>query len=85
MDQATAQEALRDILEGYPGIQGEVVTFLGDRIGESLSGETAQVAIKVFGNDLQALDDAGDRIMAALASEPGSWICSSSARTTRRP
>ena len=71
VDQATAQEALRKILAGYPGIQGEVVTFLGDRIGESLSGETAQVAIKVFGNDLQALDDAGDRIMAALAGESG--------------
>jgi CzcA family heavy metal efflux pump len=71
VDQATAQEALRKILAGYPGIQGEVVTFLGDRIGESLSGETAQVAIKVFGNDLQALDNAGDRIMAALAGEAG--------------
>jgi CzcA family heavy metal efflux pump len=71
VDQATAQETLRKILQGYPGIQGEVVTFLGDRIGESLSGETAQVAIKVFGNDLQALDDAGARIMTALAGEPG--------------
>jgi CzcA family heavy metal efflux pump len=71
VDQATAQEALRKILQGYPGIQGEVVTFLGDRIGESLSGETAQVAIKVFGNDLAALDDAADHIMTALAKEPG--------------
>ena len=71
VDQATAQETLRKILQGYPGIQGEVVTFLGDRIGESLSGETAQVAIKVFGNDLQALDDAGAHIMTALAGEPG--------------
>jgi CzcA family heavy metal efflux pump len=71
VDEATAQEALRTILKGYPGIQGEVVTFLGDRIGESLSGETAQVAIKVFGPDLQALDDAGNRIVAALTNEPG--------------
>jgi CzcA family heavy metal efflux pump len=71
VDQAVAQEALRNIIESYPGIQGEVVTFLGDRIGESLSGETAQVAIKVFGNDLQALDDAGDHIVAALTAEKG--------------
>jgi Cu/Ag efflux pump CusA len=71
VDQAAAQEALRKILAGYPGIQGEVVTFLGDRIGESLSGETAQVAIKVFGNDLQSLDDTGDHIMAALTGESG--------------
>lgn len=71
VDQADAQETLRKLLASYPGIQGEVVTFLGDRISESLSGETAQVAIKVFGNDLQALDDTGNRIVATLAGESG--------------
>ena len=71
VDQATAQESLRKILASYPGIQGEVVTFLGDRIGESLSGETAQVAIKVFGNDLEVLDDTAAAIVAALGKEPG--------------
>jgi CzcA family heavy metal efflux pump len=71
VDQAAAQEALRSILEGYPGIQSEVVTFLGDRISESLSGETAQVAIKVFGEDLDLLDAAGAQIAAALGKVPG--------------
>jgi CzcA family heavy metal efflux pump len=71
VDQADAQEALRRILAGYPGIQGEVVTFLGDRIGESLSGETAQVAIKVFGNDLQSLDGVGERIVTTLKDVSG--------------
>lgn len=71
VDQAAAQEELRGIIQGYPGIQSEVVTFLGDRISESLSGETAQVAIKVFGEDLDALDQCGDRIVAALARVRG--------------
>jgi len=71
VDQAVAQEALRAIVEKYPGIQTEVVTFLGDRISESLSGETAQVAIKVFGDDLEALDRAGEGIMAALGHVAG--------------
>jgi Cu/Ag efflux pump CusA len=71
VDKAVAQERLRTILAGFPGIQGEVVTFLGDRIGESLSGETAQVAIKVFGSNLQALDEVGDRIVHTLSDEPG--------------
>ncbi len=71
VDQSDAQETLRKLLASYPGIQGEVVTFLGDRISESLSGETAQVAIKVFGNDLQALDEVGNRIVATLTGESG--------------
>ena len=71
VDQSAAQEELRDILERYPGIQSEVVTFLGDRISESLSGETAQVAVKVFGEDLDALDTTGNKIMAALGKIKG--------------
>jgi Cu/Ag efflux pump CusA len=71
VDQNDAQQALRKILQGYPGLQSEVVTFLGDRISESLSGETAQVAVKVVGDDLQALDDTGDKIVATLGKLPG--------------
>lgn len=71
VDQNAAQEELRGILERYPGIQSEVVTFLGDRISESLSGETAQVAVKVFGDDLDALDATADKIVAVLGKVPG--------------
>jgi CzcA family heavy metal efflux pump len=71
VDQSAAQQELRAILEKYPGIQSEVVTFLGDRISESLSGETAQVAVKIFGDDLDALDATGDKIVAALGKVPG--------------
>jgi CzcA family heavy metal efflux pump len=71
VDQSAAQEALRGIAAHYPGLQSEVVTFLGDRISESLSGETAQVAVKVFGDDLDALDTSGERIVAVLGKIPG--------------
>jgi CzcA family heavy metal efflux pump len=71
IDQNEAQEQLRKILAGYPGLQSEVVTFLGDRISESLSGETAQVAVKVFGDDLDALDSTGNQIVGVLGKIPG--------------
>ncbi len=71
VDQARAQEELRAILAHYPGIQSEVMTFLGDRISESLSGETAQVAIKVFGEDLEGLDKTADKIVSALGKVDG--------------
>jgi CzcA family heavy metal efflux pump len=71
VDQSAAQDALRAILEHYPGLQSEVVTFLGDRISESLSGETAQVDVKVFGDDLDALDSTGNKIAAVLGKIPG--------------
>ena len=71
VDQGAAQAELRGILDHYPGTQSAVVTFLGDRISESLNGETAQVAIKIFGDELDALDATGDKIVAALGKVPG--------------
>jgi CzcA family heavy metal efflux pump len=71
IDQAKAQEELRAILERYPGVQSEVVTFLGDRISESLSGVNAQVAIKIFGEDLDLLDRSAHQVVSALHGVPG--------------
>jgi Cu/Ag efflux pump CusA len=52
-------------------LQGEVTTFLGDRISESLSGETAAIAISIQGADLDTLDRTGATIAAALRATPG--------------
>jgi CzcA family heavy metal efflux pump len=71
IDQAEAQHAIRDIVESYPGLRTEVVTFLGDRFSESLTGETAAVVVNVFGDDLDTLDGTAARIAAALDGVPG--------------
>jgi CzcA family heavy metal efflux pump len=71
IDQGEAKEAIRAIVESFPGLRTEVVTFLGDRFSESLTGETAAVVVNVFGDDLDALDRAGARIAASLEGVPG--------------
>jgi CzcA family heavy metal efflux pump len=64
-------DEIRAVLENIPGIQFEVMTFLGDRIGESISGETAPVVVDIFGDDLDMLDAAARRVAKALAGIPG--------------
>lgn len=54
--QVAIEKTLHGILGGFPGIQFEVLTFLGDRIGESLGGEAAPVSVSLFGPDLDTLD-----------------------------
>ena len=49
----------------------EVVTFLGDRLSESLTGETAQEVINIFGDDLDTLDSVAAAAGDALAKVPG--------------
>jgi CzcA family heavy metal efflux pump len=63
--------AIRDILGKFPGIQTEVLTFLGDRIGETITGETAPVVVNVFGDDLDMLDAKAKEVAAALVAVPG--------------
>ncbi|MST94776.1 MAG: efflux RND transporter permease subunit [Pedosphaera sp.] len=62
---------IRKILEEFPGIQSEVLTFLGDRIGETLTGETAPVVINIFGDDLDELDEKAEEIARVLSTVPG--------------
>ena len=55
-DAEKANEGLRAALAEHPGIQSQVLTFLGDRISETISGETAPMVINLFGDDLDVLD-----------------------------
>jgi CzcA family heavy metal efflux pump len=70
-EQERIEASLRQVLSGFPGLQSEVVTFLGDRISESVSGETAAMTISVFGRDLATLDRTARAIAAALRKLPG--------------
>ncbi len=70
-NQEKVQDAIRDVLAKYPGMQSEVLTFLGDRIGETIAGETAQVVLNIFGDDLDVLDAKAQEVSAALAKVPG--------------
>jgi len=71
VDQAAAEEALRGIMARFPGIQSDVRTFLGDRIDESLTGDTADIVVKIFGQDLDTLDTTARAVTAALSGMPG--------------
>ena len=70
-DQEKVQNAIRDTLSKFPGLQTEVLTFLGDRIGETIAGETAQVVVNIFGDDLDVLDEKANEVAAALNKVPG--------------
>jgi CzcA family heavy metal efflux pump len=70
-DQDRIQEDIHKTLDSYPGLETEVLTFLGDRIGESLSGETAALAVGVYGADLDTLDKTAAQIAAVMEKVPG--------------
>jgi Cu/Ag efflux pump CusA len=70
-EEAAIEDRIRSLLESFPGIQSEVLTFLGDRIGETIAGETAPVVISLFGTDLDLLDRKARDIIKVLHDIPG--------------
>ena len=70
-EEVETQGYLREMLKDFPGIQSEVMTFLGDRIGETISGETAAVVVNIFGEDLDQLDATARLVSAELSAVKG--------------
>ncbi len=67
-DQAESVVAdFRKRLAEIPGVNFAITPFLTERIDETLSGQTAAVVVKLFGNDLDSLDAAA-RTIASLSS-----------------
>lgn len=70
-EEEIVENRLRELLTRVPGIQFDIMTFLGDRIGESLTGETAPFVVQIFGDDLAALDRTAKEAAAILRQVPG--------------
>ena len=70
-DEEEIANDLRKLLGTFHGLQFEVMTFLGDRISETITGETAPVVINVFGENLDALDSKAQEIARVLGTVPG--------------
>ncbi len=64
--------AIRDVFDDYPNQLVEIYSVLAERIGETLSGESAPFSISVIGSDLDTDDRVGARIVEVLQSLPDS-------------
>lgn len=64
-------EELRQRLEEIPGINLEIGQPISHRIDVMLSGNKANIAIKIFGNDLQKLFSLGNEVQAAIQDVSG--------------
>ena len=59
-------------LRAIPGLPTNFSQVIQDNVEESLSGVKGEIAVKVFGPDLDILEDKAEQIAAILASVRGS-------------
>ena len=70
--QDTITEAIRTKLAVLPGVQVVMAQPISDRVDEMVTGVRADIAVKIFGDDLGQLKTTADRIAKVAAGISGS-------------
>jgi len=62
---------VQEVVDGYPGLYRDLLTYLTERIKEVLSGASGAIVVRIFGPDLDGLRERADAIEAAMKTVPG--------------
>lgn len=62
---------IEDVINGYPGLQRDVLTYLKERIKEVLTGAGATVVVRVYGSNLAVLRTKAQEVEAVMKKVPG--------------
>lgn len=65
-DYDTTVAEVQDIVDGYPGLYRDLLTYLTERIKEVLTGTSASIVVRVFGPDLDQLRATAGEIEAII-------------------
>jgi Cu/Ag efflux pump CusA len=75
LDPSVAYEAtvaqIQSIVDGYPGLYRDLLTYLRERVKEVLSGASATIVVRVYGPDLARLQTEAQAVRNAIAGVPG--------------
>jgi len=66
-----AEEEIRNTLAGYPGANFSMMTFLSERVMETISGYVSPVVVNIFGDNLELLDQKAREVATVLNQIPG--------------
>jgi Cu/Ag efflux pump CusA len=62
---------IQSIVDGYPGLYRDLLTYLRERIKEVLTGASATIVVRVYGPDLQGLQAQAQTVRNAIARVQG--------------
>jgi CzcA family heavy metal efflux pump len=68
-DQTVA--GIQEVVDGYPGLDGEVLTYPKQRIDAVLGGSGDGLTVRVYGQDLQVLRSKAEEVRQALSGIDG--------------
>jgi CzcA family heavy metal efflux pump len=63
--------AIQEVVDGYPGLYRDVLTYLKERIREVLAGSSDAIVVRIYGQELQLLRDKAEEVRQILAGIDG--------------
>jgi Cu/Ag efflux pump CusA len=70
-DYARTAAAIDEVVAGYPGIDGDVMTFLGSRFGETLSRIDEPIVVRLYGQEQGVLRSEAEKLVQSMAGIQG--------------
>ena len=71
VDYASTVARIQHIVDGYPGLQRDLLTYLRERIKEVLTGASATIVVRVFGPELDVLQRKAAEVGKAISGVGG--------------
>jgi CzcA family heavy metal efflux pump len=71
VDYATTVAHVQSVVDGYPGLQRDLLTYLRERIKEVLTGASATIVVRIFGPELDVLQRKAAEVGKAMGSVEG--------------
>lgn len=62
---------IQEVVDGYPGLYRDLLTYLRERIKEVLTGASATLVVRIYGEDLDVLRGKAEEVCAAMAGVQG--------------
>jgi CzcA family heavy metal efflux pump len=71
VDYDSTVHKIQEVVDGYPGLYRDVLTYLKERIKEVLTGASATIVVRIFGPDMDVLRARAKDVSAAMEKVPG--------------
>lgn len=71
VDYEVTVNKIQEVVDGYPGLYRDVLTYLRERVKEVLTGTSASIVVRIYGSDLAVLQDKAKEVGAQLAAVEG--------------
>jgi CzcA family heavy metal efflux pump len=67
----TTVAKIQSVIDGYPGLYRDLLTYLRERIKEVLTGSSATLVVRIYGDNLGTLRAKAEAVHAVMAEVPG--------------